>query len=295
MSDLWEISRITIEDRHRRNLGDIKDLAASIKAVGLINPVTITPEGRLIAGHRRIEAHRYLGRDAIQCRVVDTLTSARDLLVAERDENTCRMEMKPSELVALGRALEELERPKAEERRAAAGAQNLPNASAGHQNSTSEVEGKGYTRNIVGQALGMSGSTYGRAKAVVEAAESDPRPDVREIAKAAVREMDDTGKVTAAFNKVAEVTGRTPVGRKPKQKPVERPPAPPKFGSRRKHIEMLDAVNVGLSGYAEGLDEITELDASVTAEEAARIRGDLSKSIRSLSRINNLIKERSAT
>lgn len=40
----------------------------------------------------------------------------RALLEAERDENTCRLDMKPSEKVALGLALEELERPKAEAR-----------------------------------------------------------------------------------------------------------------------------------------------------------------------------------
>lgn len=41
----------------------------------------------------------------------------RALLEAERDENTCRLDMKPSEKVALGLALEELEKPKARERK----------------------------------------------------------------------------------------------------------------------------------------------------------------------------------
>jgi len=38
---------------------------------------------------------------------------ASDRLRAERDENQCRKDFTPSELAALGRQLEELERPKA--------------------------------------------------------------------------------------------------------------------------------------------------------------------------------------
>jgi hypothetical protein len=44
-------------------------------------------------------------------------TDAALLLQAERDENTCRKDFTPSEAVAIGKELEELERPKAAERK----------------------------------------------------------------------------------------------------------------------------------------------------------------------------------
>jgi hypothetical protein len=59
--------------------------------------------------------------------------------------------MTPSELVALGKALEEMERPRAAERQGegrALGAQTL----AAHANSKTRDE-SGYTREVVGSAL----------------------------------------------------------------------------------------------------------------------------------------------
>jgi hypothetical protein len=47
--------------------------------------------------------------------VINTLADATAELVAERDENTCRKALTASELVMLGRRLDELERPKARE------------------------------------------------------------------------------------------------------------------------------------------------------------------------------------
>lgn len=71
-----------------------------------------------------------------------------------------------------------------------------------------------------------------------------------------------------------------------------RPPAPPKYGVRRKHLQVLEALATSLAGIAIAVDEVTQLDSSVTAEEATRLTGDLSASIRSLNRLNNLLKER---
>ena len=59
--------------------------------------------------------------------------------------------------------------------------------------------------------MGMSGVTYHRAKAVVQAAESDDlSPDQLAVAKAALAEMDATGKITPAFINVAEMVGLKP-------------------------------------------------------------------------------------
>jgi ParB-like chromosome segregation protein Spo0J len=65
------ITSIKIGKRHRRAMGDIAALAASIEAIGLLHPVFITPEGKLIAGERRLLACKHLGWMNIPVTVVD--------------------------------------------------------------------------------------------------------------------------------------------------------------------------------------------------------------------------------
>ena len=127
----------------------------------------------------------------------------------------------------------------------------------------------------------MSRRTYDRAKSVVRATQ-DEDPEIRAIAEEAVKEMDKTGDVRPADDKIRAA-----------RKPSARPPAPPKYGgNRRKHLQVLEALAASLSGLAIAADEIKELDSSVTNEEASHLRADLLKSIKSLNQINNLLKER---
>jgi len=69
-------------------------------------------------------------------------------------------------------------------------------------------------------------------------------------------------------------------------------PASPKYGTRRKNLTVLDSLINGLGGLVIAADEIRELDDTVTNEEATRLTGDLAIAIKSLNRINNLLKER---
>jgi hypothetical protein len=50
------IDEIVIGELHRRDLGDIDGLAASIAELRLLHPVVVRPDGRLIAGERRLAA-----------------------------------------------------------------------------------------------------------------------------------------------------------------------------------------------------------------------------------------------
>jgi len=190
------IGSIVVSDRHRVDLGDLTDLAESIRELGLLQPVGVTPGHELLFGLRRLRACESLGWDMIPVRVIADLKTGADHVKAERDENTCRKDMTPSELVELGKALEELERPKARERQ-----------SPGTNQYTEEVAARGsrdqsgYTRNIVGGALGMSGITYERAKRVVEATQHLD-PAIRAVAEEAKAEMDATGHPSPAYNKV---------------------------------------------------------------------------------------------
>jgi ParB-like chromosome segregation protein Spo0J len=188
------VADIIAGDRHRMDRGDLAGLAKSIQELGLLHPLVVTQDRRLVAGARRLAAVSALGWATVPVRVVDNLADAAALLRAERDENTCRKEFTPTEAVAIGRALEELERPKAKARQKEHGG-TAPGQAKNTGGKLPEVS-SGDTRDKVAEAVGMSGRTYEKAKAVVEAAEADP--ELRAVAD----EMDRTGKVEPAFQKV---------------------------------------------------------------------------------------------
>ena len=54
----------------------IKQLAASIKEFGFNNPLLITGEGEIIAGHGRLEAAKLAGLEKVPTIVIDDLTPA---------------------------------------------------------------------------------------------------------------------------------------------------------------------------------------------------------------------------
>lgn len=61
-------------DNPRKQIGDVTDLAASIKTNGLLTPLSVVPNGeryRVIAGHRRLAACKQAGTGAVPCFVLD--------------------------------------------------------------------------------------------------------------------------------------------------------------------------------------------------------------------------------
>lgn len=138
-----------------------------------MHPVVLTTDHKLIAGARRLLAVHELGWENVPATIVEDLDNALSMLRAERDENVCRKDFTPSEAVALGEALEELERRKAKERQKAHGG-TAPGKSKNTSGNLPEVRSNGDTRDKVAEAVGMSGKTYEKAKAVVEAAKENP-------------------------------------------------------------------------------------------------------------------------
>lgn len=60
--------RVSYED------DDIGNMAASIKRIGLIYPIIVTQDGnnyKLVEGHRRLLAHKMLGRSTVLCSISD--------------------------------------------------------------------------------------------------------------------------------------------------------------------------------------------------------------------------------
>ena len=278
----WLITDIKVGTRNRKNLGDIDALAESIDEVGLLHPIVVRPSGQLVAGHRRLEACRELGWANVPVTVATRLDDARLALFAERDENICRKDMIPSESVSLGRELAELERPLAAERmKAGVGPSGkLPEGS--RRASSNQV------REIVGAAVGMSGTTYERAKFVVAAAErEDLSPEDHEVAVAALAQMDATGKVTGAYNKVATILGKKQIGGGTRN---SKPPTPKTYKGRSP-LEGIRASIGTLVGLASGFGTTTAAQCAPDYLEAAEWDADLKESAYHINRFRRTLKE----
>lgn len=64
------IEKIVIKERVREELGDMEVLKNSIRKYGLLNPVLVDQNYRLIAGERRLRAAKELGFTTIDANVV---------------------------------------------------------------------------------------------------------------------------------------------------------------------------------------------------------------------------------
>ena len=148
------ISLVKVENRFRKDFGDIDSLAASIAELGLLQPIGIDSSYRLVFGERRLRACQALGMEKIPARTVH-LDS---ILKGELAENEFRKDFTHSERVAIGEAIElELEgragRPSAETK------ENFPELP------------QGQTRDIAAKAAGFgNGKTYEQAKKVTNEA-----------------------------------------------------------------------------------------------------------------------------
>jgi ParB family chromosome partitioning protein len=178
------IEEIQVGFRYRKELGDLRTLADSISEVGLLHPVVVTPEGRLIAGQRRLGTCRLLGWDEVPVTVVDLYQAAR----GEAHENFVHKDLLPSEIVALKRAIELLERRTARERQGSRTDLCLP---------ATVAECQGAARDKIARYLGVGKTTIDRAEAVVEAAEEEP-----EEYGHLVEQMDRSGKVAGAYRRL---------------------------------------------------------------------------------------------
>lgn len=82
----------------------------SLKRYGLLNPITITKDYKLIAGQRRLESARQLGWTTIDAVVVDIKDPVTRLEI-ELEENTQRSNFTELELLEGYKQLEKLRNP----------------------------------------------------------------------------------------------------------------------------------------------------------------------------------------
>lgn len=81
------ITAIVVGDRRREEMGDIAGLAESIMHWGLLHPLTVDQDNRLVAGERRLAALQQLGYEEVEVRRWNDLTpDERELLELEENE-----------------------------------------------------------------------------------------------------------------------------------------------------------------------------------------------------------------
>jgi ParB family chromosome partitioning protein len=214
------LSKILVADRYRKDLGDVSELAASIVEIGLLNPITVTEYHggyRLVAGERRLTAFQALNLTEIPARIARNIIEARDLLVAERDENTQRKEMLPSEAAALGMAIEEMERPAALARQQAS-VKHAADVRWGNASGSREPDAykEVRARTVAAEAVGMSEATFTRVKTAILTADDESQPaEVRQVARDVIRRIDAGEPIRAQVERIKEAR-ETPAVAQPK-------------------------------------------------------------------------------
>ncbi len=168
--DSIKIKDIKIGKRYRKDMGDISELANSIKEQGLLQPVGINDNNELIFGQRRIKAAIFLGWEEIEVRRVNVTS----ILEGELTENEVRKQFNIEERVAIGKAVEDL---LGERRGGDRKSEQVKNQSANVGTLNNKTQNVGTlkknikTRDIAAKKAGFgSHGTYAKAKAIIDKA-----------------------------------------------------------------------------------------------------------------------------
>lgn len=145
-----KLEDIKIGKRFRQDMGDVNDLARSIQKVGLLHPIVVNEDNKLIAGQRRIEAFKALGFTEIPVTVINL----KAILNGEIDENINRKAFATREKYHIYQKLEPMYKQQ--------GANLAP-----------EVE-SGKTRDKIAKVLDVSHGNLAKIVNVVRAAEEYP-------------------------------------------------------------------------------------------------------------------------
>ncbi|WP_345802192.1 ParB N-terminal domain-containing protein [Microbacterium sp. AZCO] len=209
------ISSIIVGNRHRREYGDIDELAASITRDGLLQPVTVTPEGILVCGARRLEALKRLGEKTIKVWVRSGISDRLAELLAEQAENVLHKPLTPTEATTLYTELKEYITEDAQRRQTATQFSRLGDPSENHGGATVAPPqfkpGKSRTQAalmVTGKASYTTLDRIAELQRLVASPVTDPA--LREMAVAELRLIDDGGSVAAAHARIREVIRPAP-------------------------------------------------------------------------------------
>ena len=203
----WSVAAIQVGNRHRRDHGEMNPLIASIERHGLLQPITITPEGFLICGARRLAAVKRLGWKTVRVWVRSGLSDRLGQLLAEQDDNVLHKPLTPLEAAGLYRELKALLEEDAKRRQEAS------------RFSSENQQGKDGGGKLPAPSLGSTGPAPVQAAAMVpggvsyktfdkigylqKIAGDETMPDeLRGRAKTELERMEGGGPVTPGYERV---------------------------------------------------------------------------------------------
>ena len=200
------VESIIVGNRHRTDLGDLTALAESIARDGLLQPLTVTIDGVLVCGARRLAAIKLLGWRTVNVWVRSGITGRLGHLLAEQDDNMLHKDLTPSEKTALYRELKTLMAEDAARRQAATrfSAENQPGTDgAGKFPAPSEQTGRASEQAAAMIPGGASYKTLDKIDYLRNVADDDALPaTVRGDAAAELERIDAGAPVHPGFERI---------------------------------------------------------------------------------------------
>jgi ParB family transcriptional regulator, chromosome partitioning protein len=224
------VESIVVGIRHRKDPGDINALMRSIDEVGLLQPVTITPDGVLVCGWRRLEAARRLGLRTLNVWVRSGISDELSHVLAQQAENELRKPLNTLEAARLYREVKLLKEEDAARRQQGSrfgaspdsaeenwAGRNGEETGAGH---CPAPRGSGDSRNEAAQFV-TGNQSYHRLEKVgwLEDVRDDATrpPSVRKLAAEALDQIEQGGPVDPPYKRVraADRLASAPAGPDP--------------------------------------------------------------------------------
>jgi ParB family chromosome partitioning protein len=274
--EMRPIDSIKIEDRVRGSFGDLRELVDSMRQRGLINPITIEPDGTLIAGERRLRAAKELGWSEVAVHVWKE-EAAEELLAVEIEENTCRAQL----------TLTEAERAWQRYRELLGVGQKREREPTGEFVARAKPAGESPAgldpHDAAAKATGFGRRTMEAVREVRETAEDESIPEpVREVAKQELRKMEKaTSGAQPALERVRQEKKKaTQAAMMPGQRlRSDEPKAPPKRTDWRARLWDVVGNGKAIRKTAEEL-EVEQDTSDVPTEDIDAMRDRLQEQIR---------------
>lgn len=175
------------DSRQRRDLGDITSLKTSIARLGLLNPLIIDRNCKLIAGERRLSACKELGLAQVEVKYLEDLSESESELV-ELDENIKRLDLPWQDRVL---AIQRYHRLALAE-----------GNSASFEDTAKDV---GLTRQHVAVSVGLAEAIESGDAAISEASKFSVAQGIMERRRARARDSEDD-LIAAALNEPTSAT-----------------------------------------------------------------------------------------
>ncbi|KRA30986.1 MULTISPECIES: ParB N-terminal domain-containing protein [unclassified Nocardioides] len=208
------IDSILVGTRHRKDPGDLQALMESIEQLGLLQPVTITPEGVLVCGWRRLEAVRRLGYRSMKVWVRSGISDKLHALLAQQDDNELHKPLNELEKASLYRELKALRAEEAARRKQANqfGVNDAEYTGDSGCAPGAQPGETGRARRQAAMAITGKGSynTHERVCALMDwAARKATPPEIRAMANDALRRIEEGEPVKPLYREVKAAYDKT--------------------------------------------------------------------------------------